>query len=126
MDKVTKAEELYKEDCFYDYQPIIDSFGEVVLQKDKEDYQGDSFVVLKNNAKYGFLTFGWGSCSGCDALQACNTFSEVDELIESLYNSITWFDNLNDLKDYVKKRDSDWYTYDDTFKEFKELLNNLN
>ena len=52
-----------------DYQPIINHIGKVLVQEDDEDYQGDTFVLLEKDSKYGFLNIGWGSCSGCDAVQ---------------------------------------------------------
>ena len=72
------------------YQPIIDSFGEVLLQVDDQDYQGDSRVLYKDGRRYGLLIFGWGSCSGCDALQACDTVADVDTLIERLHGAVIW------------------------------------
>ena len=124
-----KAEEIYENDRFswYDYQPMLDEFGEILIQVDEEAYQGDSFLIYKNDNKYGFLTFGWGSCSGCDALQACDTIDEVQELMDSLYNAIKWFDSLQELKCYISDYsivELQWYFYSDTFKEFREKVLN--
>lgn len=124
-----KAKEIYETDRFswYDYQPMLDEFGEILIQVDEEAYQGDSFLLYKNDNKYGFLTFGWGSCSGCDALQACDTIDEVQELMDRLYNAIIWFDSLQELKCYISDYsivELQWYFYSDTFKEFKEKVLN--
>lgn len=126
---VKKAKEIYENDIFswYDYQPMLDEFGEILIQVDEEAYQGDSFLIYKNDNKYGLLVFGWGSCSGCDALQACDTIDEVQELMDRLYNSIEWFDSLQELKDYLSNDSTEelkWYSYSDTFKEFKEKVLN--
>lgn len=88
-----------------DYQPILEEFGTILTQIDDEDYQGDSRVLLKKDNKYGILIFGWGSCSGCDSLQACDSYEEIDQLIESFYNDIIWFDSLEDCKKWVRERD---------------------
>lgn len=95
-------------DSFYgpcDYQPIINSFGSVLIQVDDSDYQGDTRVILEHDSKFGWLNFGWGSCSGCDALQACTTHKDIDLLINDLKNSIKWFDTLDSLKQYFSTKD---------------------
>lgn len=124
------AKELYKGKDFnwgfYDYEPIINSLGdEVVIQVDDRDYQGDSRVLYKNkDGKIGILIFGWGSCSGCDALQACGSYDDVDELIEDLRNDIKWFDNKSAALKYVNEKDWEldfsWH-YDET-KQFVEKV----
>lgn len=125
-----KAKEIYENNRsshWYDYQPMLDEFGEILIQVDEKGYQGDSFLIYKDDNKYGFLTFGWGSCSGCDALQACTTISEVQELMDRLYNCIKWFDSLQELKDYISDDsivELQWYFYSDIFKEFKKKVLN--
>ena len=121
-----KAKELYENKGYwYDYQPMLDEFGEILLQVDDDDYQGDSFLIYKKGNKYGLLIFGWGSCSGCDALQACDNIDEVQELMDSLYDSITWFNSLQELKNYISNNDImelKWYCHSDTFEKFKRQV----
>lgn len=103
------------------YQPIIESFGEVVMQVDDDGYQGDSRVVLTKDGKYGLLIFGWGSCSGCDSLQACDTYAEIDSLIGGLRDDVKWYDSLEELQKYVAEKD--WeieFCYGDETKRFIE------
>ncbi len=91
-----------------DYQPIINLFGEVLLQIDEDNYQGDSWVLYEAHESYGtygFLNFGWGSCSGCDVLQGCENLEEVDSLIEDLYQSIKWFDSASEALNWFKNHD---------------------
>jgi hypothetical protein len=76
------------------YSPIINSFGQVLVQVDEDDYSGDTFALLSKDGQTGFLVFGWGSCSGCDALQRCESYKELGELIENLESGIKWFDSL--------------------------------
>ena len=76
----------------YDYDPMIASFGDILLKVDDDDYQGDSRVLYKKDGLYGVLVFGWGSCSGCDALQGCQSVAELDELIADTRNLIRWAD----------------------------------
>ena len=100
---VKKASELYPDyDVHwigpYDYSPIYKSFGEVVRKDDIGDYQGDTQVLLfdKERNQYGYLMFGWGSCSMCDRLQGCQSYDDIDELIGELYASVRWFDDCDE------------------------------
>jgi hypothetical protein len=102
-------EEEQKNGSFYgpgNYQPIIDELGNVLVQVDDNDYQGDSRILYEKDGKYGFLIFGWGSCSGCDSLQACGNIWEIQDLMENLETSIKWYDTIDELKQYFK--DKDW------------------
>lgn len=110
--------------CESDYTPMLDSFGyEKLLQVDDDDYQGDSRILYRNGEQYGLLIFGWGSCSGCDALQDCNSLEEIDTLRLSLHESIVWR-TAQEMRDYLEQHD--WqgdYAYSPEFVEkAKELL----
>lgn len=123
---MSKARELYGKEldaswfCVSSYQPMIDSFGEVLVQVDDNDYQGDTRVVYYKDGQYGFLNFGWGSCSGCDALQACENEEEVNKLIDSLEQDVKWFDSLQELKDYItdSQRKYSYYSHETEWTDF--------
>ena len=85
------------------YEPIIKYLGKSVVEVRDDDYQGDTRVLLfdANKNRYGFLVFGWGSCSGCDALQACENYSDIAELIEGFEKKVRWFDSLQAAKDFI-------------------------
>lgn len=90
----------------YDYGPLIEGFGyEVAVRVDDEDYQGDTRILYRDGGKYGVLIFGWGSCSGCDALQACSSLSEVEELQQELHTAIKWYDTAADALLYFNTHD---------------------
>ena len=94
------------EDNYYHYDGLLESFGyEKLLQVDDNDYQGDSRLLYRDGDRYGFLSFGWGSCSGCDALQACCDLKEVDELRQQLFGQIIWKDNKAEMRDFLANRD---------------------
>jgi hypothetical protein len=91
---------------FGSYSELIDSFEvEVVLEIHDDDYQGDSRYVLRSGERYGLLFFGWGSCSGCDALQACDSVSEATELRDQLWNSVHWEPTASGLLRYINEKD---------------------
>ena len=92
----------------YDYNPLVISMGvEVVIQESDNDYQGDTYMLAYDpeQCKYGILVFGWGSCSGCDALQACDSWDEVEKLRDRMYDSIQWFDSMRELVLYMLTHD---------------------
>jgi hypothetical protein len=102
-----------------DYQPIIEDFGKVIVQVDDNNYQGDTRVLLKKGRRYGVLIFGWGSCSGCDALQACKTKKQVDDLIEEMWKSIHWAGPKGMLKWFLEKDwEVEWSFHYDKTKDF--------
>lgn len=84
-----------EEDYFWgpcDYQPMLDSMGhDILVQVDQGDYQGDSWLLLRDGERVGYLEFGWGSCSGCDALQAASSYEDLEKLRASIYSGTRWF-----------------------------------
>lgn len=84
------------------YRDIVETFGEIIVETEWGSYQGDSIYLIRADDKYGVLTFGWGSCSGCDALEACDSQSDVDSLRDDLERGIRWFDTLAEVTGYVE------------------------
>ena len=78
---------------FASYEGIVESWGyEVVGWETFGDYQGDYFVLLRDGDRWGFVSIGYGSCSGCDALEAAceDGPSVVEALSEELRTSVRW------------------------------------
>ena len=103
-----------------DYDPMLNAFGKIVIQVDDHDYQGDSRVLYDEGLKIGYLIFGWGSCSGCDALQACDTIDEVQKLCNELQDSIKWFDDRKSALEWFENHDweGDFCYLNDNTKKF--------
>ena len=103
------AKEEAEQGSFYgpgDYQPILDELGNIVLQVDDDDYQGDSRVLYKNkDGQYGLLIFGWGSCSGCDALQVCDKLADIQSLMDELTDKVKWFPSAEECLSYFNEHD---------------------
>ena len=118
--------EIYKRDfdCEeYDYQPIIEYFGKILIQVDDNGYQGDTRAIIQKDNKFGYLNFGWGSCSGCDALQACCSAKDVENLVLELQSDIKWFNSKKELKIYFKEKDWEGdYSWSKEQKEFIEKV----
>jgi hypothetical protein len=96
----------------HSYSDLIKSMDvEALLIHELGEYQGSSWCLLrrhvKNDIQYGFLVFGWGSCSGCDALETCGSYQELDSLRNQLFNSIRWDTAAGLAKYFINK---DWKT----------------
>lgn len=90
------------------YQELVDSmeYREMLAVHD-DDYQGDSYYLLQDEGRFGVLVFGWGSCSGCDALEGAESVAEVIELRDGLVSSIDWFDSRDELVAWLSSEDRD-------------------
>lgn len=93
-------------DCMVNYNDILNSFEFEILLKidDASGYSGDTRVLLKDNNNIGYLLFGWGSCSVCDALQGCNSWENLEDLQKELYNAIKWL-SPKEMLDFMKNHD---------------------
>lgn len=120
---------------YYNYNNLIDSFElDEVFEVEDDDYQGSSYYLFRNEDKYGILIFGWGSCSGCDALEGIQSdnwkdstklVEELTEFRDDLYSSITWR-SRDEMVLYVLEKDFglEWYGYSDGGRKFIEELKN--
>lgn len=75
------------------YEALITLGGEEIVNSvDVGDYQGDALLLLKHPTEnlYFFLEYGWGSCSGCDAFQGCDTIGDLQELADSFVGDAEW------------------------------------
>lgn len=125
-----------------DYKLGLERLGyEIIAWEDFGCYQGDYAAIVKSGNNIGFVVIGYGSCSGCDALQACDwpwwndgseetkkRFEEVDQEIRSLFEgierSIVW-GSPSELTRFILSNERsglDWYRHDDSFKERRKNL----
>lgn len=102
----------------YPYEDIISSFGYVARYQYFGSYQGDIAVVFRDGNRKGYLIIGYGSCSGCDALEAVRPWcwcddectcdwSGVEKLRDSLFRAINWDKEIPDERD-----ENYWWAYD--------------
>ena len=76
--------------------------GKVWAHEDNA-YQGDTFAIIQRGGAYGFVVFGWGSCSGCDALEAAHSdIAMATQLRDELYDSARWFSSLENFLHWQK------------------------
>ncbi len=106
----------------WDYQPIIDYLGEVLIQRESGEYEGDIHVLLLEDGWYGFVSIGYGSCSGCDALKACDSYEDLETLILGIVNSVKWFKSSQEVLDCIlsEERKFSYYFHEESYQEFCE------
>ena len=88
------------------YDCIAKQLGDVIHETRIGDYVGDYLYLLADDARRGFLVQGYGSCSGCDAWEACLSAKDAQDLIEYMYNSVHWEDSPDAMFRWI--RDRDW------------------
>lgn len=122
MDKID-VRTLYEDDGgwgWYNYTPMIEAFGKVAIRVDDKDWQGDTRILYDNDGEIGYLIFGWGSCSGCDALQACEDFEDLQRLCDQLQEMIDWFESRDAALTHFREHDwrGDFSWHSDETREF--------
>jgi hypothetical protein len=89
------------------YMQLVESYGlEVIESLMLGSYQGDILMVLRNDSgQFGLLVTGYGSCSGCDALEGCRgKAKELETLRSDLCDSIVWY-GCGDFVEYITTKD---------------------
>lgn len=102
------------EEAFADYDTIVSTFGRVEYQTSIGDYQGDHLYLLYGGGdRWGALTVGYGSCSGCDDAEGCESWDDVARLVNRLRSDVAWGTREETLA-YVTSdaRKRDYYTDD--------------
>jgi hypothetical protein len=102
------------------YEDLVEATGcEIIDSLRMGSYQGDILMVVSKNYKFGVLSTGYGSCSGCDSLQACNDNSDRAELAIKLYDKIIWKEP-DEITDYLQNKDweAEYYGGQEDLPEF--------
>lgn len=97
---------------YYSYGKMVEEWGyKKLLMKDIGSYEGDWLVLVQDGGMFGFVSFGYGSCSGCDELESISyaadkekAAKEYREFREGLRTKIIWKSKQN-MIDWLKDRD---------------------
>lgn len=87
---------------------------EVIYEQDvDDDYSGDLIAVIRRAGQWGFLQTGYGSCSGCDAIQDA-LYGGIDQLRtvrDEVRAKVHWEPSKADLVAYIEARtpENDWW-----------------
>lgn len=111
------------------YHALVASFGFTIIAEESfGSYQGDLVFVLEDRDKRGWLVVGYGSCSGCDQLEAVSPWgddedsdwTDVISLRDELASEVRWFDSHEELVEWLKGEtfSNQWYYYEDEMKHF--------
>lgn len=108
------------------YDEIVATQGEILKDWVIGSYQGDYVYLVKKDDKYAFTVIGYGSCSGCDALEACGNDEEFNALKEDIVSGIVW-GTKQDVYDYVSNQEANrWYFHEEDWvgirKDILEIL----
>lgn len=130
------TETLFALDEYADYDTGLKKLGyEIHAWETFGDWQGDYVAVISRDGKIGFVVIGFGSCSGCDALQDCDwhgmsyrgaaDIEKSDKKIRDLFNwiesEIVW-GTPSELCRKFLKNDMRWYRFDDGFKASQRAI----
>ena len=104
------------------YDALVGSIGSIVDQEDIGSYQGDILYLIRDGERWGIVCVGYGSCSGCDALQACSTLGDVGQLRDSISNGVRWADDAEGMLELLEDTDwrAQWYSEEEGTKTFIE------
>lgn len=106
------------------YEDLIEFTGiEVLGSQTFGDYQGDYVFLVRSGERLGVVVVGYGSCSGCDALEgACDDQAELEALAWSIRRDVIW-GSLDELRlELAANSGLQWYG---TSAGFQEALNEL-
>lgn len=113
-------------DYFYaeeSYSDLVASAGTIIKEWEIGSWSGDLVYLLKNGNKFGFTVLGYGSCTVCDALQACANKEDVDELKADIARGIFW-GNAEEVEAYAINDNyaNRWYYHEHDWKTIKREL----
>jgi len=90
-------------------------------------YQGDIVFRVEDKGRVGYLVWGYGSCSGCDELEAVYGDENAEREIGNDMAEAVFFGTVEEIRAHALTADGNhWYAYDTEVKEAIEGLFPLN
>lgn len=115
----------------YSYNAMVKGWGfQVVMMEPFGSYQGDYAVLLKDRDRYdryGWVTIGYGSCSGCDTMEALDADNDEDgykEFSDRTREAIKW-DSAQGLITWLSDtiiQEGKYSWYEDGYREFVQIV----
>ena len=114
------------------YETLLEATGLKVLECEYFGYyHGDALAIVSDGERKGISVWGYGSCSGCDALEAETPLNEngdwsgVNALADEMRQGVRWPEEGETVHDVArrmasKERTHDWYVYDNEMRTWLE------
>lgn len=93
----------YKEGEWDDYHPITDSIGKILVEVE-DKLHAISLILYKSVAStpmLGVLVLERHREKTKDPLATCKTWIELQKLVESIENSVAWFEDVKECVEYL-------------------------
>lgn len=103
---------------------FMDNDVKIIAIETEGSYQGDYFVILLANNKLWMWHDGFGSCSGCDALDG-KSGKEAYDYLMATFTSTKEFSTLKELYTFLDNEEevrNKFYIEDETIKALKQNL----
>lgn len=106
-----------------DYLDLFTGRGlTVLLSSQFGSWQGDYAVVVSNpEGQFAMTVFGYGSCSGCDALEGAETWEDIEVMADSFSSNLTWFNSPQEVYEAAAAAEAEeaakysWYEHDSEY-----------
>ncbi len=87
-------------------------------------YQGDLvFRVEDEDGRVGYLVWGYGSCSGCDELEAAYGDEAAESAIAEDMANAVFFGTEQEIRDHALTKDGNrWYAYNEEVRQAIDAL----
>lgn len=96
----------------YWWNKLLTTFPVEILVHEADPVEAADLVLWRSvEGPYGFVSFGYGSCSQCDELEACSTYAEVAKVRKEMWERVHWEDNACNMFSWMYARDwkLQWY-----------------
>lgn len=111
------------------YERAYSGLVDIIFDQHVGSYQGDWWAIVTAEKDWdthvGFISYGYGSCSGCDEWEGAGGVDEKYEILGRMLNATRWFPNPDELIAYLNGVDPDtqWYAYEEEWPEFVAKVN---
>lgn len=105
------------------YEGLLRDHFERVEEEYCGSYQGDIVFRVEDKGRIGYLVWGYGSCSGCDELEAAYGDADAEREVGERMAAAVFFGTVEEIRRHALAEDGNhWYAYD---REVAEAIHKL-
>lgn len=106
------------------YESLLSAHFPSVTEIVTGSYQGDLvFRVEDEDGRLGYLVWGYGSCSGCDELEAVYGDEVAEQQIGEDMRDAVFFGTVAEIRDHALTQNGNrWYAYNGEVRQAIEEL----